>query len=183
MSEVSNSDLRGFPYSAIGFIRATFSDGTTQIGVGSVIGKNDVITALSLIYNPDLGWATAIDFNFGADYNVDTGRFDNVPQTLTSNYRWESTGYTSQLFADSDNSLYFQSEAQYNIAVIGLSEEIGLRTGWFGLDPNRDSNSQQFSTVGFSGSEGMVSFQTTVDKSSTAGVYVSDSNLFLSQMI
>ena len=181
MSEVSNSDLRGFPYSAIGLIRATFSDGTTQSGVGSVIGKNDVITALSLIYNPDLGWATAIDFYFGADYNVNTGKFDNVPQTLTSNYRWESTGYTSQLFADSDNSRYFQSEAQYNIAVIGLSEEIGLRTGWLGLDPNRDSNSQQFSTVGFSGSEGMVSFQTTVDKSSTAGLYISESNPFSEQ--
>lgn len=181
MSEVSSAELRGFPYSAIGFIQATFSDGSTQSGVGSVIGKNDVITALSLIYNPDLGWATAIDFYFGADYNVNTGSFDNVPQTLTSNYRWESTGHTSQLFADSDNSSYVQSEARYNVAVIGLSEEIGLRTGWLGLDPNRDSNYQQFSTVGFRGSEGMVSFQTNVDKSSTAGLYISDSNPFSGQ--
>lgn len=178
MSEVSNGDLSGFPYSAIGFIQATFADGSIRVGVASVIGKNDVITALSLIYNPDLGWATGIDFHFGADYNVNTGGFDNTPQTLASNYRWESTGYTSQLFADSDNSSYFQSEAQYDIAVIGLSEEIGLRTGWFGLDPNRDSNTQEFSTVGFSGFEGMVSFQTTVDKSSTAGVYVSESDPF-----
>ena len=179
MPEVSNSDLSGFPYSAVGFIRATFSDGSIQVGVGSVIGKNDVITALSLIYNPDLGWATAIDFHFGADYNVSTGNFDNLPYSLASGTRWSAKGYTSQLFSDSNNSTFLQSEAQYNIAVIGLSEEIGLRTGWFGLDPNRDSNGQTFSTIGFSGSQGMVSFQTTVDKS--AGVYVSATNPYLEQ--
>ena len=181
MPEVSNSDLSGFPYSAVGLIRATFSDGSTVVGVGSVIGKNDVITALSLIYDPDLGWATAIDFYFGADYNVSTGRFDNLPYSPPSNTRWSAKGYPSQLFSDSNNSTFLQSEAQYNIAVIGLSEEIGLRTGWFGLDPNRDSNGQTFSTIGFSSSQGMVSFQTSVDKSATAGVYVSATNPYLEQ--
>ncbi len=181
MPEVNNSDLSGFPYSAVGLIRATFSDGSIKVGVGSVIGKNDVITALSLIYNPDLGWATAIDFHFGADYNVSTGNFDNLPYSLASGTRWSAKGYTSQLFSDSNNSTFLQSEAQYNIAVIGFSEEIGLRTGWFGLDPNRDSNGQTFSTIGFSGSQGMVSFQTTVDKSATAGVYVSATDPYLEQ--
>jgi len=181
MPTVSNTDLTRFPYSAVGLIRATFSDGTITIGVGSVIGNNDVITALSLIYKPVLGWATDIDFHFGADYNVITGKFDNTPYSLTSGFRWTAKGYTSSIFTDANDTTFLQSEAQYNIAVIGLSEEIGIRTGSLGLDPGKDSNGQSFSTIGFSGPEGMVSFQTTVDKSSTAGVYTSLSNPYPEQ--
>jgi len=181
MTAVANTDLNRFPYSAVGLIRATFSDGTKTVGVCSVIGNNDVITALSLIYKPVLGWATDIDFHFGADYNVVTGTFDNAPYSLTSGFRWTARGYTDNIYADSNNNTFTQSEVQYNIAVIGLSEEIGILTGSLGLDPGKDSNGQSFSTIGFSGSEGMVFFQTTVDKSSTAGVYTSLSNPYPEQ--
>ena len=181
MTVVSNSDLTRFPYAAVGLIRATFSDGTKTVGVGSVIGNNDVITALSLIYKPVLGWATDIDFHFGADYNVITETFDNTPYSLTSGFRWTASGYTDNIYADSNNTTFTQSEAQYNIAVIGLSEEIGIRTGSLGLDPGKDSNGQSFSTIGFSGSEGMVSIQATVNKSATAGVYTSLTNPYPEQ--
>ena len=181
MTAVSNTDLTRFPYSAVGLIQATFSDGSKTVGVGSVIGNNDVITALSLIYKPVLGWATDIDFHFGADYNVITGTFDNAPYSLTSGFRWMARGYNDNIYVDSNNNTFTQSEVQYNIAVIGLSEEIGIRTGSLGLDPGKDSNGQSFSTIGFSGSEGMVAFQTTVDKSSTAGVYTSLSNPYPEQ--
>ena len=181
MTTVSNTDLTRFPYYAVGLIRATFSDGTKTVGVGSVIGNNDVITALSLIYKPALGWATDIDFHFGADYNVITGTFDNTPYSLTSGFRWTARGYTDNIYADSNNTTFTQSEAQYNIAVIGLSEEIGIRTGSLGLDPGKDSNGQSFSTIGFSDSEGMVSIQATVNKSATAGVYTSLTNPYPEQ--
>ena len=174
MSEVNNPS--GYPNSAIGLIQATFSDGSSKIGVGTVVGKNDVVTSLTLLYDPELGWATDLGFHFGADYNVNANRFDNSPYSLTSGFRWETTGYTSQLFSDSDTTNYFQSEAQYDLAVIGLSEEIGLRTGWFGLEPNRDANAQTLSTIGFSGSQGMVSYEILVDKSALYGVYISASN-------
>ena len=183
MTNVSNTDLTRFPYSAVGFIRATFSDGTKTVGVGSVIGNNDVITSLSLIYKPDLGWAKALEFHFGADYNVITGTFTNTPYSLTSGFGWTAKGYTDNIYVDSNNNTFTQSEVQYNIAVIGLSEEIGIRTGSLGLDPGKDSNGQSFSTIGFSGSEGMVAFQTTVDKSSTAGVYTSLSNPYPEQNV
>ncbi len=180
MSEINSSDLRNFPYSAVGFVKATFSDGTIRVGVGTVVGKNDVLTALSLIYSPDLGWAESIELHFGADYNVNTGRFDNEPYS-PSNYQWKATGYTSQLYSVGDNSTYYQTEAQYNIAVIGLSEEIGLKTGWLGLDPGHNSSGQTYSTVAFRGSQGMVSAQTTVEKASTASVYVSSNDPFSEQ--
>jgi len=183
MTAVANTDLTRFPYSAVGLIRATFSDGTKTLGVGSVIGNNDVITSLSLIYKPDLGWATALEFHFGADYNVITGTFTNTPYSLTSGFRWTAKGYTDNIYVDSNNNTFTQSEVQYSIAVIGLSEEIGIRTGSLGLDPGKDSNGQSFSTIGFSGSEGMVAFQTTVDKSSTAGVYTSLSNPYPEQNV
>ena len=181
MTAVANTDLNRFPYSAVGLIRATFSDGTKTVGVCSVIGNNDVITALSLIYKPVLGWATDVDFHFGADYNVIKGTFDNAPYSLTSGFRWTARGYTDNIYVDSNNNTFTQSEAQYNIAVIGLSEEIGIRTGSLGLDPGKDSNGQSFSTIGFSGSEGMVSIQATVNKSETAGVYTSLTNPYPEQ--
>ena len=131
MPEINNSSLGTFPYSAIGFLRATFADGSVKVGVGTVVGQNDVLTALSLIYDPDLGYAKNVDFYFGADYNVDTGLIDNQPYSPSG--RWNATGYTSQAFSDSDNGTFTESEIQYNIAVIGLSEAIGNRTGWFGL--------------------------------------------------
>ncbi|NDE54437.1 MAG: hypothetical protein EB069_07625, partial [Actinobacteria bacterium] len=178
MPAVSNTDITRFPYSAVGYIYAVWSNGTGRGGVASVIGKNDVITALTNVYKPDLGWASEINFYFGADYNVASNRFDNTPYSLTSGFRWSATGYNSQLFIDSDNETFLQSEAQYNVAIIGLSEEIGLKTGWFGLDPGRDSNGQTFSAVGFSGTDGMVNTVTTVDKSTFAGVYTSATNPF-----
>ena len=173
MIAVNSADLARFPYSATGLIRATFSDGSVKVGMGSVIGRNDVITALGLIYDHDLGWATDLDFYFGADYNVSTGRFDNTPYSLTSGFRWTAKGYTSSIYTDSNNDTLLQSEAQYNLAVIGLSEEVGLRTGWFGLEPGRDANGQTFSSIGFVGAQGMTLIQTTVDKSALAGVYTS----------
>lgn len=183
MPEVSNSDLRTFPYAAVGLLVATFPDGSVRVGVASVVGKNDVITALSLIYDPESDWASDLKFYSGADYNVVSNQIESVVYSLDSpGIRWQAKGYTNQLYSDSDNTTFLQTESQYDIAVIGFSEELGNVTGWLGLDPARDTNNQSFSTLGYSGSEGMVSLTVSIDRPLFAGVYVSDENPFSESM-
>ena len=176
ISEVPSSEIRTGWYSKIGVVFVTWPDGLRTSATCAVVGQNDILTAGHVVYNPDRGgWATSFEFYFGADYNNLTNSFDSylTSYSLTSGYRWIANAWPNELFADSDNTTVTNAEAQYDVALIGVSKAIGDLIGWFGLDFNRDY-SQAITQVGYpNGSTGMMKSSITVSKNSFYEIYES----------
>lgn len=61
------SENSSFPYSAMAYIVATFSDGTRASGSGTLVGRNDVLTQAQVIYDPILGVATGVQIELWCD--------------------------------------------------------------------------------------------------------------------
>ena len=173
-SEVPSSEIRTGWYSKIGIVFVTWPDGQRSSATCAVVGQNDILTAGHVVYNPDRGgWATGLEFYFGADYNDVTNSFDSniFSYSLTYDFRWNANAWPDDLFADSNNSTVTSAESQYDIAIIGVSKAIGNVTGWFGLDFDRDY-SQVVTQVGYpNGSTGMMRSLITVSKNSFYEVY------------
>lgn len=170
--EVTTAERSSIPYSAVGIVFVTWPDGTRSSGSAAVVGRNDILTAAHIVYSPDRGgWATDFDFYFGADYNKLTGRFEGYGYSLTSGFRWEIRAGISGSFQDSNNSRFTSSESQYDVAIIGVSVEIGRQTGWFGLDPGSDFT-QAAIVAGYPrGATGMMTERVTVESSFWWGIY------------
>lgn len=149
--EVSNPERTSYPYSTVGIIFTTWQDGTVTSGTATVVGVNDILTAGHVVFNPDKGgWGKDFDFYFGADYNSVTDRFDSYQfsYSLTSGFGWKGITWSDQIYTDSSNSTNTSSEAQYDVAIIGLSVRVGDITGWMGL--SWDYNySQVLNQVGY----------------------------------
>jgi V8-like Glu-specific endopeptidase len=170
--EVTAAERLKIPYSAVGVIFATFPDGSSGWrGSAAVIGLNDIVTATHVIYDPGKGgFATKIEFYFGADYNSTGGYFENYGYRLTSDFRWEIK-INGTIYQDGDNSTLTSAESQYDIAIIGVSVEIGKQTGWLGIDWGRDY-SQTVIAAGYPGNNpGMMTETITVDSNPRWGVY------------
>jgi len=161
------------PYSNIGTLVTTWSDGSESIGTFSLVGRNDILTAAHCVYDPDVGgWATGFEFYFGADYNSATGQFESwLAQPAYT--RWSALAWTSQAFTDSDHQTMLQSEAQFDVALIGIDTAIGDQMGWLGLAPGYDGY-QSALAVGYpEGSTGMMQDSVTVTSSSVYDLYES----------
>lgn len=149
--------LSTYPYSAITHLRITFPDGTIMGGTGALVGRNDILTATHVIYNPDHGgWASSLSIATGVDYNSITGWYESDSLVPLANFRWEASAWPEQTFATGDNQTLTGAESQYDIALIGISEPIGDRLGWFGVAAGYDLP-QWASQIGYpSGSTGMM---------------------------
>lgn len=133
-TEVANFQRDMQPYSNIGILWVTYPDGFQARGTASVVGRNDILTATHVVYAPDHGgWASDMDFYFGADFNDLTNNFEDTGYSYEPN-RWEVSGYPDQVFTDFNNLTVIKSEAQYDIAIIGVDAPIGDDLGWLGLD-------------------------------------------------
>ncbi|MCK9513410.1 MAG: DUF4214 domain-containing protein [Pigmentiphaga sp.] len=129
-----------YPYYAVTLLQVTFPDGTTITGTGSVVGRNDILTATHVIYSADNGgWATSVAIYAGADYNGRLGRFDHQGHLDLGSYSYTIDAWPDQVYADRPYDLLGNAESQYDVALIGLSEPIGdLLGGWFGLASGYD---------------------------------------------
>lgn len=112
------------PYSAICYILCTWADGTSTRASGVVVGANDVLTALHVVYNAAKpgGWATGIAIMPGADSSPLTtpyGSFTNWGQLSGRTTNWDTNG----------DGLLSDAEAQYDMALIGMKSRIGDVTG------------------------------------------------------
>ena len=162
-----------YPYSAAVLLGITWADGTHSSGTGAVVGRNDVLTATHVLYDPDRGgWATQINIYPGADYNNVTDRFESTPYSLGT-YRWIASAWPTGTFVNSDNETVSYSETQYDIGVIGLSVAIGDRVGWFGLANGFDNPEWAFSIGYPENSTGMMLATTWVTHESWYEVYTS----------
>ena len=137
------------PYSSVVLVKAFFPNGRVSIGSGVLVGKNDVLTAAHVIYDPSRGgYASSIQILPGADYNGLTGVVENAPfGTLNHG---SIAAWPERVFGDSSNDTTSFTEIPWDVALIGLSRPIGLEIGWWGLATGRNFN-QPAKEIGYPG--------------------------------
>ncbi|MES2940931.1 MAG: hypothetical protein V4864_24845 [Pseudomonadota bacterium] len=112
------------PYSAICYVTVTFPDGVSIRGSGVMVGPNDVLTAMHMVYWADHGgFATSISVAPGADTNPSATPYGTITNWTSINARvpnWDVDG----------DSLLSADEAQHDMALIGLGTPVGNSSGW-----------------------------------------------------
>ena len=173
MIELDFNQRNTQPYSDIGLIKTTWSDGSATLGTCSLVGKNDILTAGHCVFNPaEGGWATGFEFYFGADYNATTGAFESWLSNPAFS-KWTANAWTSQIYTDDNNETMLQSESQFDVALIGIDTPIGDQLGWLGMSPG-NNGSQSAIAVGYpTGSTGMMMESAAVSSNWAYGIYES----------
>lgn len=160
-----------FPYRAITYVVVEWPNGSRSAGSGVVVGQNDVLTAMHVVFNSDRGgWASAVTIYPGADTKPSLvtpfGAFGNGWRISTRTTDWDADG----------DGLLSDYEAQYDLALIGLYERIGDTTGWLGSRSERVDGAATM--LGYpSRGTGMMAEHVYADASSRWGVFDIDSGL------
>ena len=160
-----------FPYSAITYVVVEWPNGSRTAGSGVVVGLNDVLTAMHVVFNSSRGgWASDVTIYPGADTKPSLvtpfGAFGNGWRISTRTTDWDADG----------NGLLSDNEAQYDLALIGLYERIGDATGWLGSRSERVDGAATM--LGYpSRGTGMMAEHVYADASSRWGVFDIDSGL------
>lgn len=171
--EASQSE-RMSAYSAVGMIRTSWDGVTWWRGSYSMVGVNDVLTALHVVYNPSLGgWARHVELFPAADFNGVTNRFEDRPYSVGA-FEHRAWGLPDRVFSDASHDTVLFSESQYDVAVLGLSIPLGLQTGWYDLNPGHNDgvNAQAIGYPG--GSTGMMVSQVHTWSAHVWGIYTSE---------
>ena len=114
------------PYKAVCYIESHFSDGYVSRASGSIVGSNDVLTAMHTVYDSAHGgWATQVMVTPGAFIDDHTYDF-SAPFGTYSATNW--IGYTSSQDPEGDHMLTL-NEASMDLAIIGLNVNVGSLTG------------------------------------------------------
>lgn len=166
------TELNVYPYRAVAHLYVTFPDGSVALGTGAVVGRNDILTATHVIYNPDAGgWARDIRIAVGADYNFSTYRYESPSLVDLKDARWTISGFPSQTFFDSDNDTLTFAESQSDVALIGLSIPFGDQVGYFAMAPGYDSQQLAYQIGYPQGSPGMMFGPLLVQHNSFYDIY------------
>ncbi|MDR6155132.1 V8-like Glu-specific endopeptidase [Acidovorax delafieldii] len=153
------------PYRAICYVTCTWSDGSRTSGSGVVVGINDVLTAMHVVYDAQRGgWAQQISVSPAADtkpYLVQPlGEYTNWGRITSRTSNWDQDG----------DGLLSAAESQWDLAVIGLRSRIGDVTGWVGTSSFGASTVGE--VVGYpSRGTGMMGQQVYANASSSYGVF------------
>ena len=123
MEEVTTARTT-LPYSAVCYVTVTFADGYSARASGVVIGPNDVLTAMHVVFQAGHGgWATQIGITPGAD----TAPFNAPFGTFTD---WATLDGRTPNWDPNDDGWLTEDEAQWDLAVIGLRSAIGDASGF-----------------------------------------------------
>lgn len=129
-----------FPYNTIVYIETVGGDGISYIGTGVIIAPNAVLTAGHVVYNAAEGGhiksATIYQANANGNYNPSTA-VNATSEVINSDW----------LTKDNANPKVYPLGAD-DLAIINLSKNIGLSTGWMGMTSVLTTN-QSISLVGF----------------------------------
>lgn len=173
MSYEVTSARTTYPYKDVVYLSVTYPDGSRFGGTGAIVGRNDVLTATHMLYDPDHGgWATKLDIYPGADVNMAAGGIiQDAPYKLGA-YTWTVNAFPNYVFSVGSNSTLTYAESQYDVAIIGLSIPIGdIVGGWFGLATGYNT-SQYANEIGYpSTGTGMMAGTTYVTRESQYSVY------------
>lgn len=126
--EIEITNRTAAPYRSICYIECTWPDGSRTRGSGVVVGTNDVLTALHVVFDaPRGGWAASVRVTPGADtlprFDAPFGTFTDVGRINGRTNNWDQDG----------DGLLFDSESQFDLALIGLRSRIADSTGTLGL--------------------------------------------------
>ncbi len=138
MSYYIGNEHDTFPYSAVVYIEAIFSNGLTYTGSGTVVGENDVLTASHVVYNSQAGGLAEEITVYPARDGSDSP-FGGYEYDIVNYYEVDQDG----------DGLIFRSESEYDIALLGFETAFGNDTGWFELDPNCGSGT--YNLTGYPG--------------------------------
>ncbi|HSV36111.1 MAG TPA: DUF4214 domain-containing protein, partial [Ramlibacter sp.] len=159
------------PYSSICYIRCDWSDGTSTRASGVVIGVNDVLTALHVVYDASRGgWASRISIVPGADTDPfltePYGTYSDVGMLSNRSSDWDLNG----------DGLLTPQESEGDLALIGMESRIGDVTGW--LPVAQVSNDFYGVMTGYPArGSGMMEEGAYADASFGYGVYDIDASL------
>ena len=135
MLELDLSLRLAMPYQSVGLIKSFWPNGQISIGTCSLVGRNDVLTAGHIVYDPDLGgYANNFEFYFGADYNSKLSVFEGDSKKIDYN-EFIVNCWPKQIFSKGSNLTMSQDESQYDIALIGLDNPIGDTLGHLNMYP------------------------------------------------
>ncbi len=153
------------PYAAVCHIRCQWADGTVATGSGVLVGVNDVLTAHHVIFNAGAGgYATRITVTPGADTSptwvAPFGSYSNVGSVHARTVNWD-TNY---------DNLLSGAEAQYDMALLGMTTALGSTTGW--VTPSAHRGDFFGEMAGYPGrGTGLMGEVVYADASSFFGVY------------
>jgi V8-like Glu-specific endopeptidase len=164
LSAFEVTDRTSAPYASVCYIQVTWPDGTASRASGVVIGYNDVLTALHVVYQSEHGgWANDISVLPAADtkpWITPYGKFDNAGSVVGRAANWDLNG----------DGLLTQSESAGDLALIGMNTRIGDITGWLPVSQMPNDFSGVMAGYPASGS-GMMAESVFADASSQYGVY------------
>lgn len=136
-------------YKQVCYIQTYFPDGTVSRGSGSVVGTNDVLTALHVVFDETHGgWATKVMVTPGAFVDDSDGSFA-APFGTYSASNW--VGRTTNWDTDGDHLLTIKESGQ-DLALIGLDVDISAATGG-ALTVGNSTSSFQATLLGYPGSQ------------------------------
>lgn len=122
------------------YIRVAWDNGTFSRGSGAMVGRNDVLTASHVVYHPD---KTAIDVDVFPAYDGAEGPWGSFTDGV-----WQANYYK---VGNSDNTIS-QKHSAWDLALIGLSDPMGDRTGWYGMRSHQSEGT--FEVLGYPGEQG-----------------------------
>jgi Ca2+-binding RTX toxin-like protein len=148
--EVTRSELQAAPYSRVGIVFVTFPNSQEYSGTFALVGRNDILTATHVVFNPELGGlATKLEFYLGADFNKITGEFETIGYEFTVIPNLNNVTYFKEAFNDSNNTMINSSESQYDVALVGTNFEVGDINGWLNINPFYTPDNSLASSIGY----------------------------------
>jgi V8-like Glu-specific endopeptidase len=164
------------------FIVSHWPNGQISSGSGALVGRNDILTATHVVFNPSRGGAaTSFDFYFQANYNG----IDNVMYSYGDALKGQKVGENLSMLQWSkevynldtlDDFTVTQEESQYDNALIGITRPLGDKYGWFEMAEGYDHTSYA-TAYGFPiDCKGIQTDRQFVMSSTEAHVYASNDN-------
>jgi V8-like Glu-specific endopeptidase len=145
-----------FPFSAVVQVTATFPDGTTYQGSGTMVNPNTVLTAGHMVYHSSSGgWATSVEVKpglngsstpYGVAHSVQVQTFDSF-------------------IADDQQNPNIHPPGDGDIGFISLDRDLGDLTGWLGFLGASSSN-YNVNKYGYPGADGFSGAQMYADSGS-----------------
>ncbi|GAC1035843.1 DUF4214 domain-containing protein [Pseudomonas sp. No.117] len=115
-------------YQQICYVQSVFPDGTVIRGSGSVVGSNDVLTALHVVYDDAYGgWATQVNVVPGAYVNSTSFA---APFGSYAAYSW--SGYSNNWDKDG-NGIPSAAESSHDLALLNMDVNLGSLVGTLGV--------------------------------------------------
>jgi V8-like Glu-specific endopeptidase len=120
-----------YPNNCTVYIQVEWDDGSFTRGSGAMVGRNDVLTAAHVVYDPE---HTAVDIDIYPAYDGAAG-----PWGSFTSGEWQTNYYT---VGNADNTIS-REDAAWDLAVIGIDDPMGDRTGWYGMRSHQGSGTYE----------------------------------------